>query len=406
MNLTDTPAEAAFRARVRLWLQSNAPEKGSPEDFSHGYGALEGEAEERFLRQSRDWQAKLADAGFAGLSWPKEYGGQGLSTTEEIIFAEEQSKFGVTTAVFDVAIRMIGPTIIAHATEEQKQRFLPPMLRGEEIWCQFYSEPLAGSDLASVRTTAVRDGDGWVVNGQKVWTSGATYCQWAMLLARTDAEVPKHKGLTCFFVDMALPGIDIRPLRQMTGSSHFNEEFFDDLRLPGGSEFGAVGNGWRVVLTTLTYERAIMGGGHKGPSFDELRGLALAAPDQPGSDRRRELIDVYIGERMLDLLDARVQSALAHGRDPEMESSVKKIHHGRHISRTTRLGLDLQGAAGMVTDGPMGDHWAYEALNSPMYRIAGGTDEIQRNILAGRILGVPAAAKRTSTITHAREGQS
>jgi acyl-CoA dehydrogenase len=406
VNFTDTPDEAAFRARVRQWLAEHAPAKGSPDDFSNGYGALEGEAEERFLEQSKRWQATLADAGFAGLSWPKEYGGQGLTTTEESIFAEEQAAFGVTTAVFDVAIRMIGPTIIAHATEEQKQRFLPPMLRGEEIWCQFYSEPLAGSDLASVRTTAVPDGDGWIVNGQKVWTSGAMYCQWAMLVARTDPGVPKHKGLTCFFVDMTLPGIDIRPLRQMTGSSHFNEEFLDDLRLPAGSEFGAVGNGWRVVLTTLTYERAIRGGGHKGPTFEELKRLALAATDQPGSDRRRDLVDAYISERMLDILDARVQSALAHGRDPEMESSIKKLHHGRHISRTAKLGLELQGAAGMVTDGAEGDHWAYEALNAPMYRIAGGTDEIQRNILAGRILGVPAAARRTGSTRQTKETQA
>lgn len=393
MNLSDSPEEAAFRARARAWLTENAPAKGSPDDFSHGYGSLVGEAEEEFLDRSRAWQAKLADAGFAGMSWPVEYGGRGATTAEEYIYAVEQSRFGVTTEVFDVGVRMIGPTLMEHASEEQKARLLPPMLRGEEIWCQLYSEPSAGSDLAGVRTTAVRDGDEWVVNGQKVWTSGAQYSKWAMLVARTDPDVPKHKGITCFIVDMTTPGIEVRPLRQMTGAQHFNEVFLDNVRLPAGSEFGAVNNGWRVVLTTLTHERSILGGGHRGPSFDELVRLARVG----GGDRSRELVDVFLRERLLDVLDQRVQAELAHGRDPQLESSVKKILHGRHINATSRLALDVQGPTGMLTSGPEGDHWAHETLNAPMYRIAGGTDEIQRNILAGRILGVPAEAKRTST---------
>jgi alkylation response protein AidB-like acyl-CoA dehydrogenase len=392
MNLADTPDEAAFRQRARTWLEANAPATGSPDDFSHGYGVGDGPEEELFLERSRAWQAKVAAAGYAGLSWPAEFGGQGASQSEEYIFAQEQARLGVTTEAFDVGVRMIGPTIIEHATEEQKRALLPPMLRGEEIWCQLYSEPLSGSDLASVRTSAVLDGDHWVVNGQKVWTSGAHYSKWAMLIARTDPSVPKHQGLTCFIVDMSTPGIEVRPLRQMTGARHFNEVFMDDVRLPVGSEFGAVGDGWRVVLTTLKHERSIIGGGHRGPSFADL--TALAARAGVTAARARELVDVYLGERVLDLLDQRVQSTISHGRDTTLESSVKKLYHGRHINRTVRLGLDLQGAAGMVTDGPEGDGWAHEALNAPMYRIAGGTDEIQRNILAGRVLGVPARTQK------------
>lgn len=395
MNLADSPEEAAFRARAREWLAANAAAKGSAEDFSHGYGRLDGEAEEEFLARSRAWQAKLADAGFAGMSWPAEYGGHDAPVAEEYIFALEQARFGVTTEAFDVGVRMIGPTLIEHASDEQKRRLLPPMLRGEEIWCQLYSEPSAGSDLAGVRTTAVRDGDGWVVNGQKVWTSGAHYSRWAMLVARTDPDVPKHKGITCFIVDMQTPGIEVRPLRQMTGARHFNEVFLDDVRLPAGSDFGAVNDGWRVVLTTLTHERAIIGGGHRGPSFDDLARLVQQAPG--ADDRSRDLVDVWLREQLLDGLDQRVHSELAHGRDPQLESSVKKILHGRHINVTSRLALDVQGPAGMLTSGPEGAHWAHETLNAPMYRIAGGTDEIQRNILAGRILGVPAAAKRAET---------
>ncbi|MCU1578080.1 MAG: Acyl-CoA dehydrogenase FadE34 [Rhodoglobus sp.] len=391
MNLADTPDEAAFRAEVRAWLVANAPPKGSPDDFSQGYGVGDGPDEELFLERSRAWQAKVEAAGFAGLSWPKEYGGQGGSQSKEYIYAQEQSRLGVTTEAFDVGVRMIGPTIIEHARDDQKAALLPPMLRGEEIWCQLYSEPLSGSDLASVRTTAIRDGNDWVVNGQKVWTSGAHYSKWAMLLARTDPAAAKHKGLTCFIVDLETAGFDIRPLRQMTGARHFNEVFMDDVRIPASAEFGAVNDGWHVVLTTLRHERSIIGGGHHGPTFAEL--AALAARSGDGSDRSRDLVDVHIGDRLLDLLDMRVQSTLSHGRDTTMESSVKKIFHGRHISRTVRLGLDLQGAAGMVTDGTEGDHWAHEALNAPMYRIAGGTDEIQRNILAGRVLGVPERKK-------------
>lgn len=391
MNLADTPEEAAFRAKARGWLAATAPAKGAHDDFSNGYGVGDGDDEQLFLERSRAWQAKVADAGFAGLSWPVEFGGQGASQSEEYIFAQEQSRLGVSTEAFDVAVRMIGPTIIEHATDEQKAALLPPMLRGEEIWCQLYSEPLSGSDLASVRTTAVRDGDEWVVNGQKVWTSGAHYSKWAMLIARTDPTVPKHQGLTCFIVDMSTPGIDVRPLQQMTGARHFNEVFMDDVRIPAGAEFGVVGDGWRVVLTTLKHERSIIGGGHRGPSFAEL--AELSARSRNGASHSRDLVDAYVGERILDLLDMKVQSALSHGRDTTLESSVKKLHHGRHINRSVRLALDLQGAAGMVTDGPDGDHWAHEALNAPMYRIAGGTDEVQRNILAGRVLGVPARKK-------------
>jgi len=389
MNLDDSPEQAAFRARVRGWLAGHAPAMDSPQAWVKDFGVRRGDEEEAFLQKARAWQALIASAGFAGVSWPVKFGGQGLSPVEELIYSQEEAKFGVTTETFDVGTKTIAPTIIEHCTDEQKARYLGPMLRGEEIWCQLFSEPVAGSDLAGLRTRAVREGDHFVVNGQKVWTSGAHYSDYAMLIARTSPDKPKHQGLTCFIVDMRTPGIEVRPLRQMTGATHFNEVFLENVVIPAENVFEAVDAGWRVINTCLAAERAIIGGGHRGPSFDQLRDLWRASSARLPA-HRDALVDAYIGEQVLELLDMRIQTALTRGTEHLAETSVKKLYHGTVINRTARLGNVLQDTVEAMTDDERA-YWHGEVLRVPLFRIAGGTDEIQRNILAKRVLHLPTA---------------
>ncbi|HZA87293.1 MAG TPA: acyl-CoA dehydrogenase family protein, partial [Acidimicrobiales bacterium] len=255
MDFDDTPEEAAFRAEARAWLDANALPKGHPDDFSLGLwtGAYD---EDTYIARCQAWQRRLYDGGWAGVTWPKEHGGRGGRPIEQVIFNQEQARYGVSSGAFMVSIGMAGPTILAHGTAEQKDRFLGPMLRGDEMWCQLFSEPDAGSDLANLATRAVRDGDEWVVSGQKVWTSSPDRARWGMLLARTDGDVPKHKGISYFLVAMDSPGIEVRPLRQMTGESHFSEVFFDEVRVPAANLLGGEGNGWAVAQTTLNSERS------------------------------------------------------------------------------------------------------------------------------------------------------
>ena len=232
VDFDDTPEEAAFRAEARAWLEANAIPKGHPDDFSAGHlvdGLLRGRAHQAV---TREWQGRLYDGGWAGITWPKAVGGRGGRPIESVIFNQEQARFGVAVGVFTVAIGMVGPTLLRHGTPEQQQRYLPAMLKGDELWCQLFSETEAGSDLANLSTRAELDGEEWVVNGQKVWTSSAPRAEWGILLARTDPDAPKHRASRYFLVDMATPGIDIRPLRQMTGDAHFSEVFLDEVRIP------------------------------------------------------------------------------------------------------------------------------------------------------------------------------
>src|SRR6266487_4956525 len=268
MDFDDTSEEAAFRAEARAWLEAHARLK-EPDGSDR---LMMQRTDPSHVERCRAWQRTLYDGGWAGIAWPKEYGGRGASPIESLIFAQEQAHFDVSTGVFAVAIGMVGPTLIAHGSDEQKQRYLEPMLRGDEIWCQLFSEPGAGSDLAGLSTRAVKDGDEWVVNGQKVWTTGAQHSDVAILLARTDTEAPKHEGITYFLLDMRTPGIDVRPLRQINGVAHFNEVFLDDVRLPLDAVVGDVHKGWTVARTTLTSERALIGGGFSA-GFAPLRGL-------------------------------------------------------------------------------------------------------------------------------------
>jgi len=398
MEFGDNPAEAAFRAEARAWLEANAVPKGHPDDFSNGFFALDsfppGERAQRTLEHAercRAWQATLADGGWAGITWPLSAGGRGGTPIEAMIFAEEQAQFGVSTDVLSVAVTMVGPTIVTHGTDDQHKRFLVPMLRGEHIWCQLFSEPGAGSDLAGLGTRAERDGDEFVVNGQKVWTSAADQADWAILLARTDADVPKHRGITYFLVDMRTPGIEVRPLRQMSGASHFAEVFLTDVRIPAENVLGEVNGGWGVAMTTLANERVMIGGNAmmKVPALLHLA-RRFGRDDDPVV--RQGLADAHIRADILRFFGYRVRTALGRGEMPGPEASCMKLAVAQHLKRTAELALAIEGPAGMLahsepTEGEPRWHWQF--LQAPSIRIAGGSDEVQRNIIGERVLGLP-----------------
>jgi len=383
----DTPAEAAFRAEARAWLDANAPKKGGPDDF-----ATNGPMDTiDYVERAKEWQGKLAAAGWACITWPKEYGGRGGTAAEAAIFAEEQARTGASTGVFTVGIGMAGPTIIAHGTDEQKQRWLPPLLRGEEVYCQLFSEPGAGSDLAGLACRAVRDGDEWIVNGQKVWTSGAVHSELGILVARTDVDQPKHRGITYFVVDMRQPGFDIRPLRQMTGGAHFNEVFLTDVRIPHANVLGEVNGGWMVAMTTLANERSAIGGGGVGMGFDRLLDLARRRGVTGDSVVRQGLAEAFTRYEILKFTGMRVRSAARAGKTPGGEANSMKLLYAQHLKKLGDLAMAIQGPEGMLNrdDAPEGGAWQQQFLSAPSIRIAGGSDEVQRNIIGERVLGLP-----------------
>ncbi|WCO66102.1 acyl-CoA dehydrogenase family protein [Iamia majanohamensis] len=392
MDFDDTPEEASFRAEARAWLDAHAPAKGSPEDFSQGY--LEGTADVAdHVARAKAWQRTLFDHGWAGITWPREYGGRGAGAVESMIWGAEMARYGVNVGPFAVGIGMAGPTILRHGTDAQKERFLVPMLKGEEMWCQLFSEPEAGSDLASLRTRAVPDGDEWVVTGQKVWTSGAEVADWGMLLARTDLDATKRKGITYFLVDMATPGIERRPLRQMTGSSHFSEVFLDEVRIPADQVLGEVHQGWAVTATTLANERGLIAGGNKASDAVALCELAakLGRGDDPAL--RQALVDCWIRQRIQAYHGYRLQTALSQGRQPGPETSIMKLFAAEYLRRLGAAALATLGADGMrAGEGPGGGDWQARFLHAPAIGIAGGSNEVQRNIIGERVLGLPREA--------------
>jgi alkylation response protein AidB-like acyl-CoA dehydrogenase len=394
VDFDDTPAEAAFRAEARAWLEANAIPKGHPDDFSAGIWTS-AYTEDVYVKRCREWQGRLAEGGWAGITWPREYGGRGGRPIEAAIFNQEQARFGVSNGVFAIAIGMVGPTILGHGTTEQKERYLPAMLRGDEVWCQLFSEPEAGSDLASLTTRATLDGDEWVVTGQKVWTSTAERAEWGILLARTDLDVPKHRGITYFLVDMASPGIEIRPLRQMTGDAHFSEVFLDEVRIPAANVLGAVGDGWKVTQTTLASERTAIAGGSGGADPPGL--IALARSFGKGDDplTRQAVVDAHLRAELLRFLRLRSQTALSQGTRPGAETSVMKLAYARFMQQMTAAAIHVQGATGMLAGDhlPNGGVWTTKFLHSPSLRIAGGSDQVQANIIGERVLGLPAEAR-------------
>ena len=389
MDFNENPEEASFRAEARAWLEANAPrgERGR----SGGLTDAHSEAEAAHVARAKAWQSTLYAAGWAGITWPSEYGGRGDTGVVQSIFSQEEARCGAPASIFAVGLGMVGPTLIAHGTDAQKKRFLDPMLRGEEVWCQLFSEPGAGSDLAGLATRAERDGDEFIVNGQKVWTSGAHYSDYGILLTRTNPDAPKHRGITYMLVDMRSPGIDVRPLRQITGAAHFNEVFLTDVRVPADQVIGEVDDGWRVTLTTLINERTLIGGGAGGGDlFTDMAEMArrLGRSDDPIV--RQGLASVYTRLELMRYLGMRARTAVSQGQAPGPESSVMKLAYSQNSAVLASLALEIEGAGGMLAEGPNDEsEWHDYFLGHWSSRIGGGTDQVQRNIIGERVLGLP-----------------
>ena len=390
MDFDDTPDEAAFRRTARAWLDANAPHELREELENAPFGRLQLRSVDA-AAASRAWQKKKYDAGWACLAWPQEYGGRGATPIERVIFGQEEGVYGKLSALFGIGHGMCGPTVMAWATEDQKRRLLPKLAAGEENWCQLFSEPSGGSDVAGLRTRAERDGEEWVVNGQKIWTSVAHLADWGLLILRTDPNVPKHDGLTMFFLDMRSPGIEIRPIKQANGQSDFNEVFFTDVRIPDRQRLGAVGQGWKVSITTLMNERASIGA-RAVTGFPEVFDFVggTDAIDNPAV--RSRLATWAARASGLKYTSYRAISALSKGETPGPENSIGKLVSGSMLQEIAMFALDLQGEAGILLDPAQAEAAArFQAilLRSPAVRIEGGTDEILRNIIAERVLGLP-----------------
>jgi alkylation response protein AidB-like acyl-CoA dehydrogenase len=375
MDLTPSPQEQAFRDELRAWLAANHP---GPEPDGDVAG----------FEFRRAWQRRLHEDGWAGVSWPKEYGGRGATLVEQAIYNEEIARAQAPSTVNVLGLAMGGPTVIAHGTEEQKQRYLEPILSADEIWCQGFSEPEAGSDLASLKTRAVRDGDEWVVTGQKVWTTLAHHAKWCMLVARTDPDAPRHKGLTYFLMDMEQDAIQVRPLRQITGEAEFNELFIEEARIPHENILGGEGNGWAVAITTLMHERATLAFGLQirvkitlAELLEEARESGAAA-DPVIRDR---LAQLYIETEVLRLNALRGLSAIMRTGVPGPEGSLGKWQWADVNQALTELAIELRGGRAVLDD----ERWTYRFLRARANSIEGGTTEILKNIVAERVLGLP-----------------
>ncbi len=407
MDFDDTPDEAAFRAEARAFLDSRRPRKDRARAASR-YGDV-GPSE---IAQAKHWQAQKADAGFAGITWPAEWGGRGGDPMQQIIWNQEEAGYDVPYNVFLIGLGMCIPTLIAYADRDVLARFVRPALRGDEIWCQLFSEPAAGSDVAGLRTSARRDGACWVVNGQKVWTSGAHYCDYGLLLARTDPMVPKHAGLTAFWIDMKAPGVEIRPIHQMSGGSNFNEVFFTDLRLEDRQRLGAPGQGWKVAITTLMNERLAVGEPRR-PDIHDLIELCRMTeidgrPAIADSAVRMKLAEWWADSAGLTYTRFRTLTALSRGQTPGPENAIAKVVNATKLQAIAAFGMDLLGQAGAVMDpalAPMAGLFQDGLLAAPGQRIAGGTDEILRNIIAERVLGLPGDVRVDKDAPFSRSGR-
>ncbi|MDZ7676836.1 MAG: acyl-CoA dehydrogenase family protein [Acidimicrobiales bacterium] len=381
----DTPAEAAVRAEVRPWMEEHAARFG-PGDGQHQMR----DTEER-VEACRAWQAELDAGGWGAPTWPVEWGGRGYGSTEARVVRQEELRFAVPTGSFFVAIAMVGPTIMEHGTSEQQERFLTAMRGGEHVWCQLFSEPDAGSDLASLRTRAVRDGDEWVVNGQKVWTSGARFADWGILLARTDPDSDRHDGITYFLVDMKTPGIEVRPLVQINRAAHFNEVYLSDVRIPADHVLGEVGDGWSVARTTLGAERMSIGSINVHDRVERVVAAAqrLGRVDDPTV--RDALMDAWIRSSVLTFTGDRVMEKMRTGGRVGPEASVLKLGLSQMMGRLGELAMEVSGAEGLLEgEGPEGYGNLQDMfLGQWSSRIGGGTEQIQRNLIGERALGLP-----------------
>ncbi|HLJ52884.1 MAG TPA: acyl-CoA dehydrogenase family protein [Rhizomicrobium sp.] len=394
MDFEDSPEEAKFRAEVRSWLDANAKKRVkreiSADDMENG-AANE-------MAASKAWQKTKAEAGYARITWPKGMGGIGGTPMQSIIFSQEEAKYDVPTGgPFGIGLGMCIPTLMAYGSEESKKRYVWPAVQGDEIWCQLFSEPAGGSDVANLRTRAEKHGDTWTINGSKIWTTGAQFSDYGILLTRTDPNVPKHKGLTMFYLSMKSPGVDIRPIKQASGGSGFNEIFFTDVKIPDSQRLGEVGNGWTVALTTLMHERLAVGGGQGGGlDVPQLMQLArtLELEDGPAIKNaavREKIADWYVRSAGLRYTTFRTMTALSRGQQPGPEASIAKIVVAAKLQDLSAFAMDLEGEAGILQGDAAPMHGMFQGgwLSSPGLRIAGGTDEILRNIIAERVLGLP-----------------
>ncbi|MBI10479.1 MAG: acyl-CoA dehydrogenase [Rhodospirillaceae bacterium] len=390
MDFSDTPEEAEYRTAARAWLNENAEPKLPGSTFNIKYGA------DDLVPLAKEWQAKKFAAGYAGITLPRAYGGQSGTQLQQVIYNQEEADFVTPRGVYEIGLGMCIPTMLAYATEEQKARFALPALEGDEIWCQLFSEPSAGSDLAGLRTHCVRDGDHWIINGQKIWTSGAHFSDYGVIVVRNDPNVPKHKGLTYFFLDMKSPGIEVRRIKQVSGVSNFNEVFFTDVRIPDAQRLSDVGNGWRVSITTLMNERLAVGE-RPAPDFDEIFTLAhnLQLEDGPAINNkavRERLARWYVEQQGLKLTRYRTITDLSRGGEPGPEASITKVVGGKKHQEIANFGMELMDTASIMMGEdamPMRALFQEALLSSPSGRIAGGSDEILRNIIAERVLGLP-----------------
>ena len=390
MDFRFSEAQEAFRTEVRGWLETTLPADLS----GRAVAAARPDADE--VGRHRAWQRRMYEAGYVGIYWPREFGGGGASLVEEIILYQEMARAGAPQFVNRGGLSMLGPTLMTHGTAVQQRRFLPKILTAEELWCQGFSEPNAGSDLASLQTRAVLDGDHLVLDGQKVWTSMAHVAEWCFLLARTAPEAPRHKGLSFLLVDMASPGITVRPLRQMTGESEFNEVFLDHVRVPRENLVGALHDGWRVALTTLMYERDLLTFVRHisfGNALDRLLGLARVHGAARDPILRQRIADLVIGERILQFSAYRSLTRILRDGEPGPEGSTSKLFWSQLDRDLAEVGGRILGPLGQLGAGspraPDDGQWAFYALLAQASGIRAGTSEILRNILAERVLGLP-----------------
>ncbi len=384
MDFADTQEEAAFRQEAADWLKANAPSKQD----------LEGMDE---IEAAKFWQKKKYDAGWACITWNKEFGGRGATAIQSVIWNQEESKYDIPQGVFQIGQGMAAPTLMTWGQPEHHERYLPKLASGEEIWCQLFSEPAGGSDLAALRTKAEKEGDDWIINGQKIWTSGAHYSDYGILVVRTDPNVAKHKGLSYFFLDMKSPGVEIKPIKQLTGGAGFNEVYFTDVRIPDSQRLGEVGQGWQVALTTLMNERAAIGGGGGGVNVDLAYKIAsevmidgkTATQD---SAVRAKLANWYVQESGLKFTGYRSMTALSKGTTPGPENSIGKLVGAPKNQEMASFCMDLMEMNGAIWDEQLSKEAGLVQMSymgSPGLRIAGGTDEIMANIIAERVLGLP-----------------
>ena len=384
MDFADTQEEAAFRQEAADWLKANAPSKQD----------LEGMDE---IEAAKFWQKKKYDAGWACITWNKEFGGRGATAIQSVIWNQEESKYDVPQGVFQIGQGMAAPTLMTWGQPEHHERYLPKLASGEEIWCQLFSEPAGGSDLAALRTKAEKEGDDWIINGQKIWTSGAHYSDYGILVVRTDPNVAKHKGLSYFFLDMKSPGVEIKPIKQLTGGAGFNEVYFTDVRIPDSQRLGEVGQGWQVALTTLMNERAAIGGGGGGVNVDLAYKIAsevmidgkTATQD---SAVRAKLANWYVQESGLKFTGYRSMTALSKGTTPGPENLIGKLVGAPKNQEMASFCMDLMEMNGAIWDEELSKEAGLVQMSymgSPGLRIAGGTDEIMANIIAERVLGLP-----------------